>query len=326
MQSTPTPTRTPIPIPTPSGKRSRPGEVGASRRPVRAPPPLLERERRPLVREPARLLGERVVPLVEGLEVGLGEVLRAHEPVARPSERGHHLVELELDRERVLALGPLDQEHHEEGHDRGPGVDEELPGVGVVEEGAEGEPDHDHPEGEREPRGTRAPARGLVREELERVVDRLRPPSVRRRRHHRAGRARSGATRRAPPPSPSPRRALRCARSSPSPAGAAARGRRRAGRARRTPSRSGRRERSSRSPPPPPRRDGTRSSRASTRPPPWGCTTQRRPCRGARPPLRPPPHRPRCPRVPPPIPPPLPPPRRWWRPRPPPRDARRAPW
>ena len=39
------------------------------------------------------------------------------------------LIELGLDRRPVSVLRVLDQEHHEEGHDGGAGVDDELPGI-----------------------------------------------------------------------------------------------------------------------------------------------------------------------------------------------------
>jgi len=49
------------------------------------------------------------------------------EAVARALDRGDELVELEVHGERVLVLRALDEEHHEEGHDRRPRVDDELP-------------------------------------------------------------------------------------------------------------------------------------------------------------------------------------------------------
>jgi hypothetical protein len=46
------------------------------------------------------------------------------------------LVEFDLDRLRVAVLVVLQQEHHEEGDDRGAGVDRQLPGVAETERGA----------------------------------------------------------------------------------------------------------------------------------------------------------------------------------------------
>src|SRR5262249_24631527 len=81
----------------------------------------------PQLTELARVLGERLIVPAQDVELGLRELLHRHELVARSRERRRDLVELELDRERVLALRALDQEHHEEGHDRRPGVDYALP-------------------------------------------------------------------------------------------------------------------------------------------------------------------------------------------------------
>ena len=46
------------------------------------------------------------------------------------------LVQLELHRRGVAVLGVLDQEDHQEGDDRGAGVDDQLPGVAEVEDRA----------------------------------------------------------------------------------------------------------------------------------------------------------------------------------------------
>jgi hypothetical protein len=43
------------------------------------------------------------------------------------------LIELDLDRFGVAVLGALNQEHHQERHDRGSRVDHELPGVAEAE-------------------------------------------------------------------------------------------------------------------------------------------------------------------------------------------------
>ena len=42
-------------------------------------------------------------------------------------------VQLELNRRGVAVLSVLDQEHHEERDDRRPGVDDQLPSVGIAE-------------------------------------------------------------------------------------------------------------------------------------------------------------------------------------------------
>src|SRR6266850_1095805 len=89
---------------------------------------------------------------------------------ARTDRRTH-------DRAGILVLRVLDQEHHEEGEDRGARVDHELPGIRVVKSGAghgPGENDrHRHPE-----RPCRARDRGgalgeMIEPSLESTVGRL---------------------------------------------------------------------------------------------------------------------------------------------------------
>ena len=58
-----------------------------------------------------------------------------------PCTRRHQLVELQVDRVRVLVLRPLDEEHHQEGDDGGAGVDDELPAESDNEEGDRHRPD-----------------------------------------------------------------------------------------------------------------------------------------------------------------------------------------
>ncbi len=53
------------------------------------------------------------------------------------------LIELDLERLGVAVLGVLDEEHHQEGDDGGGGIDDQLPGVAVVEDRATDEPDED---------------------------------------------------------------------------------------------------------------------------------------------------------------------------------------
>src|SRR5205814_3115072 len=70
----------------------------------------------------ARLRGRLVALGLDLLELALESIigvrLRADVPVARLRDRADELVQLELCRLRIAVLGVLDQEHHEEGHDR----------------------------------------------------------------------------------------------------------------------------------------------------------------------------------------------------------------
>jgi hypothetical protein len=57
--------------------------------------------------------------------------------------RTDELVELDLNRGAVAVLRVLDQEHHEECHDRGRRVDHELPAVAEAEDRTADKPDAD---------------------------------------------------------------------------------------------------------------------------------------------------------------------------------------
>lgn len=55
------------------------------------------------------------------------EILEVHEPCLGTSRRSEQFVELQLERLLVPVLRVLNNEDHEERHDRGPGVDDQLP-------------------------------------------------------------------------------------------------------------------------------------------------------------------------------------------------------
>src|SRR2546425_5550903 len=59
-------------------------------------------------------------------ELLFGPVLELHEPGAGAFDGTKQLVELEIDRFAVTVLGVLDDEHHQEGDDRGARIDDEL--------------------------------------------------------------------------------------------------------------------------------------------------------------------------------------------------------
>src|ERR1044072_7982587 len=62
------------------------------------------------------------------------EVLEIEQRVVRALGRADQLVELDLHRLGVAVLRVLDEEHHEEGDDRGRSVDYELPGIAQAED------------------------------------------------------------------------------------------------------------------------------------------------------------------------------------------------
>jgi len=79
------------------------------------------------------------------------------------------LIELHLDRGAIPVLRVLNQEDHKEGHDRGAGVDDELPGVGVIKVRATRGPGHDGPEGQNEHPG----AANLARDQMGEIGEEL---------------------------------------------------------------------------------------------------------------------------------------------------------
>src|SRR5919109_5353541 len=59
-------------------------------------------------------------------------------------------IELQLDRGAIPVLGVLEEEHHQEGHNRRPGVDHQLPGIAEAERWAGERPAQDDQHGEDE--------------------------------------------------------------------------------------------------------------------------------------------------------------------------------
>ena len=90
-----------------------------------------------LALELGRLLFEREP---DELDLLVGQMLDADELGARLADRAQQFVELGLDRRAVPVLAVLDEEHGEEGQHRGRGVDDQLPGVRIVEQRARRRP------------------------------------------------------------------------------------------------------------------------------------------------------------------------------------------
>src|SRR5262245_13922138 len=101
---------------------------------------------------------------MQPLEIVFLHVLDRRNAVLRALERDDELGELELERERVAILSVLDQEYHEECHDRRRRVDDELPSVAVAEEGAARSPDQDDHQGYHEGLRLSREIRGPVRQ------------------------------------------------------------------------------------------------------------------------------------------------------------------
>ena len=112
----------------------------------------------------------RVVSL-EGVELGLGEVLEVRHGGLRPLQGAQQLVQLDLHGHAVAVLGVLDQENHQKRDDGRPRVDHELPGVAELEDGAGDGPEQDDQHGQAERDGmTRRPG-GRLGEPCEMLSD-----------------------------------------------------------------------------------------------------------------------------------------------------------
>jgi len=73
------------------------------------------------------------VMLMQLSELLFGPVFEINQSIAGPSHRGNEFVQLQLCRLILLVLRPLNQKHHQEGDNRGAGIDDELPGVRKAE-------------------------------------------------------------------------------------------------------------------------------------------------------------------------------------------------
>ena len=92
----------------------------------------------------------------DSLQLVLAEILEAKHLVPRVLVGADKFVEFELYGGRVAVLGVLEKEHHQEGDNGRAGIDDELPGVRVMKEGAGDGPCDDQHEGRHENAGASA--------------------------------------------------------------------------------------------------------------------------------------------------------------------------
>ena len=84
-----------------------------------------------------------LVVVVQNPQLVLGQRFHVDQAIAGPVDGGDDLVQFEVQRQGVLVLRPLDEEHHQKCHDGGAGIDDQLPGVGKMKEGPRHQPGHD---------------------------------------------------------------------------------------------------------------------------------------------------------------------------------------
>ncbi len=118
---------------------------------------LPELPRQPLVRLPRRDIAACLMALLstgtdlfvgsgELIELDLRKVLYIDHFVFCFVYRMDQLVQFQMNGSGIAVLGILDQEDHQECDDRGAGIDDQLPGVGVMENGTGKGPDDDDPD------------------------------------------------------------------------------------------------------------------------------------------------------------------------------------
>src|SRR5438876_4765228 len=81
--------------------------------------------------------------LFELLQVLIGEIFEIDKFIARAPDGADELIQLQLHGLGVAVLCVLNKKHHQEGNDRGGGVDDQLPRIGKMKRGASDEPDED---------------------------------------------------------------------------------------------------------------------------------------------------------------------------------------
>jgi hypothetical protein len=92
-------------------------------------------------------LAHLLILVRNALEFVIRKVLYIDHLVLRLVDRFDDFIQLEVDRAGVAVLRILDQENDQEGHHGRAGIDDELPGIRVVEVGSRQEPQDDGKEG-----------------------------------------------------------------------------------------------------------------------------------------------------------------------------------
>ena len=85
--------------------------------------------------------------LFQHIQFRVAHLLDVDHVIPRMIQRQDQLIQLQVDRPRIAVLRVLDQEHHQERHDRRAGIDDELPRVAEAEHGTADPPDDDDQRG-----------------------------------------------------------------------------------------------------------------------------------------------------------------------------------
>src|SRR5436190_7977413 len=138
---------------------------------VRVPPTgFLHRMRMRKIMLFARKLRELAVIALQSLQVLFRQRFHFDQSIAGAVEGGDDLVQLEVNGERVLVLGALNQKHHQERDDGRSSVDDQLPGVREMKDRPQNRPPGN--DGQRE--GERGRAAGPARDGCGQILEAVR--------------------------------------------------------------------------------------------------------------------------------------------------------
>lgn len=115
----------------------------------------------------ARACGKPDVELCDLPQILLIEILDSDHAVAGDPARRQQFVELQMKRHAVLVLTLLDEEDHQEGHDGGARVDDQLPVLGKMEQRSHHRPHEHGKKGQAKGQGRTRPSRDSAREVIE---------------------------------------------------------------------------------------------------------------------------------------------------------------
>src|SRR5680860_1524428 len=94
------------------------------------------------------VIGKALIVGSELLELALVHFLKVEEDVPCLPRHADQLVDLDMHRRGIAVLRVLDHEHHEEGDNRGRGVDDQLPGIAESKKGPGDAPNDERRDGE----------------------------------------------------------------------------------------------------------------------------------------------------------------------------------
>ena len=102
---------------------------------------------------PLPFLANARITMRQRLELLIAEALDIDHVFTRRADGAYQFRQFEVDGLGISILGILNQEHDDERGNVRPGVDDQLPGVGEVEDRSDGKPDHNRDQGKQKSAG-----------------------------------------------------------------------------------------------------------------------------------------------------------------------------